>query len=149
MVTVTVLAIHLLQTPPATAPAPQNPAPSRLIERQQIRPGRLDHARENLERDPNEPAQPAMATEPEAPSAPEAPAPAAEPPPPTPAPAAGLAPMAPTAMAPAPIATAPAAAPAKGAPAWLRLLPIGSPLAMLVGPGIGLLWLATRRQAAQ
>ena len=147
MVTVTVLAIHLLQTPPATAPAPQNPAPSRLIERQQIRPGRLDHARENLERDPNEPAQPAMATEPEVPSAPEAPAPAAEPPPP--APAAGLAPMAPTAMAPAPIATAPAAAPAKGAPAWLSLLPIGSPLAMLVGPGIGLLWLATRRQAAQ
>jgi hypothetical protein len=66
--------------------------------------------------------------------------------------------MAPSAVSPgvtAPTATAaataaaPAAVPAKGAAAWLSLLPIGAPLAMLIGPGIGLLWIAARRGTAQ
>jgi hypothetical protein len=153
MVIAAILAIHLLQTPPAKAPAPtpQNPAPSRLIERPQLRPGRLDNARENLARDPNEPRLPAEAPEPEAPSEPEVPQAPEQPPPPPPA--AGPAPMAPSATAQASAASAPATAPAapraKGAAAWLSLLPIASPLAMLVGPGIGLLWLAMRRPAAQ
>jgi hypothetical protein len=160
MVIVAALAILLLQTPPANAPpAPQNPAPSRLIERPTLRPSRADNARENLARDPNEPKQPAETPEPEAPSEPEpaAAAPAPAPAPPAP-PAAGLAPMAPSAVSPgasattAPVAAtvgAPAAIPAKGAAAWLSLLPIGAPLAMLIGPGIGLLWIAARRGPAQ
>jgi uncharacterized membrane protein len=159
MVIVAALAILLLQTPPAKAPpVPQNPGPSRLIERPTLRPSRADNARENLARDPNEPKQPAEMPEPEAPSEPEpaAAAPAPAPAPPAP-PAAGLAPMAPSAVSPGatpPTATAaalnaPAAVPAKGAAAWLSLLPIGAPLAMLIGPGIGLLWMAARRGPAQ
>ena len=159
MVIVAALAILVPQTPSATPPAPQNPAPSRLIERPTLRPSRADNARENLARDPNEPKQPAETPEPEAPSEPEpaAAAPAPAPAPPAP-PAAGLAPMAPSAVSPgvtAPTATAaataaaPAAVPTKGAAAWLSLLPIGAPLAMLIGPGIGLLWIAARRGTAQ
>jgi len=161
MVIVAALAILVLQTPPANAPpAPQNPAPSRLIERPTLRPSRADNARENLARDPNEPKQPAETPEPEAPS--EQPEPAAAAPAPAPAPpappAAGLAPMAPSAVSPGASATtapaaatvgAPAAIPAKGAAAWLSLLPIGAPLAMLIGPGIGLLWIAARRGPVQ
>ena len=160
MVIVAALVLLVLQTPPAKAPpVPQNPGPSRLIERPTLRPSRADNARENLARDPNEPRQPAETPEPEAPSEPEpaAAAPAPAPAPPAP-PAAGLAPMAPSAVSPgvtAPTATAaataaaPAAVPAKGAAAWLSLLPIGAPLAMLIGPGIGLLWIAARRGTAQ
>ena len=159
MVIVAALAILLLQTPPAKAPpVPQNPGPSRLIERPTLRPSRADNARENLARDPNEPKQPAETPEPEAPSEPEpaAAAPAPAPAPPAP-PAAGLAPMAPSAVsagATAPTATAaapnaPTAVLAKGAAAWFSLLPIGAPLAMLIGPGIGLLWIAARRGTAQ
>jgi hypothetical protein len=159
MVIVSALAFLLLQTPPAKPPTPQNPAPSRLIERSQIRPGRMDNARENLGRDPNEPKQPVESPEPEATvepePEPEAPIPTPAPPPP---PAAGLAPMAPSAVTPglsAPTASsaatagAPAAILAKGTAAWQGLLPIAAPLAMLVGPGIGLLWMAARRSAAQ
>jgi len=159
MVIVAALALLLLQTPPNAPPAPQNPVRGRQIDRPQVRPGRMENARENLARDPNEPKQPAetpvpaatIEPEPEAP----APAPAVAP---APLPAAGLAPMAPSAVtpgAPAPSASsaatagAPAAIPAKGGAAWLGLLPIAAPLAMLVGPGIGLLWMAARRSAAQ
>lgn len=161
MVIAAALAFLVVQAPQATPPAAQNPAPSRLIERPQLRPSRADNARENLARDPNDPKQPAEMPEPEAKAEPEpepaAEAPAAAPPPPAP-PAPGLAPMAPSAVlsgATAPAASAaapsgaPAAIPAKGAPAWLGLLPIGAPLAMLVGPAIGLLWIAARRSTAQ
>lgn len=159
MVIVAALALLLLQTPSNAPPVPQNPVRGRQIDRPQIRPGRMENARENLARDPNEPKQPAETPVPEATIEPEPEAPTPAPAPaPAPVPAAGLAPMAPSAVSPgatapaaSPAATAgaPAAIPGKGTAAWQGLLPIAAPLAMLVGPGIGLLWMAARRSAAQ
>lgn len=159
MVIIAALALLLLQTPPDAPPVPQNPVRGRQIDRPQIRPGRMENARENLARDPNEPKQPAETPVPEATIEPEPEAPTPAPAPaPAPVPAAGLAPMAPSAVSPgatapaaspAATAAAPAAIPGKGTAAWQGLLPIAAPLAMLVGPGIGLLWMAARRSAAQ
>ena len=158
MVHATLVLIVALQAPAGAGPSatpPQNPPPSRLIERQQVRPSRV-RARENLARDPNEPDPAEMAPEPTPePELPEpAPAPAVAP---APAPAvqpAVLAPMVPSVIAPGSTATRPSSAvssPSVGA------APTGAkakfvfdpqplaPLTMLVGPAIGALWLVTRR----
>ena len=160
MVHVTLLLVVALQAPagpgPSAAP-PQNPPPSRLIERQQRQPSRV-RARENLARDPNEPDPAEMAPEP---------TPELEPAEPTPAPIvapaaapaaanqpAVLAPMVPSAIAPG--NTAAGASPAVASPS-VGAAPTGAkakfvfdpqplaPLTMLVGPAIGALWLVTRR----
>ncbi len=158
MVHATLVLIVALQAPAGAGPSatpPQNPPPSRLIERQQVRPSRV-RARENLARDPNEPDPAEMAPEPTPePELPEpAPAPVVAP---APAPAvqpAVLAPMVPSVIAPGSTATRPSSAvssPSVGA------APTGAkakfvfdpqplaPLTMLVGPAIGALWLVTRR----
>lgn len=160
MVHATLVLIVALQAPagpgPSAAP-PQNQPPSRLIERQQVRPSRV-RARENLARDPNEPDPAEMAPEPTPePELPEpAPAPAVAP---AVAPAAArqpaaLAPMVPSAIAPGNTATS--ASPARTSPS-VGAAPTGAkgkfvfdpqplaPLTMLVGPAIGALWLVTRR----
>ena len=158
MVHATLLLVVALQAPAGAGPSatpPQNPPPSRLIERQQRQPSRV-RARENLARDPNEPDPAEMAPEPTPePELPEpAPAPAVAP---ARAPAvqpAGLAPMVPSVIAPGNTATRPSSAVAgpsvgaapTGAKAKFVFDPQPlAPLTMLVGPAIGALWLVTRR----
>ena len=160
MVHATLLLVVALQAPAGAGPSatpPQNPPPSRLIERQQVRPSRV-RARENLARDPNEPDPAEMAPEPtpEPELAEPTPAPVVAPAP-APAPAvqpAGLAPMVPSVIAPGNTATRPSSAVASpsigaaptGAKAKFVFDPQPlAPLTMLVGPAIGALWLVTRR----
>ncbi len=160
MVHATLLLVVALQAPAGAGPSatpPQNPPPSRLIERQQVRPSRV-RARENLARDPNEPDPAEMAPEPTPePELPEpTPAPAVAPAP-APAPAvqpAGLAPMVPSVIAPGNTATRPSsavaspsvgAAPTGGKTKFVFDPQPLAPLTMLVGPAIGALWLVTRR----
>ena len=158
MVHATLLLVVALQAPAGAGPSatpPQNPPPSRLIERQQVRPSRV-RARENLARDPNEPDPAELAPEPtpEPELAEPTPAPAVAP---APAPAnqpAALAPMVPSVIAPGNTATRPSSAVSSpsigaaptGAKAKFVFDPQPlAPLTMLVGPAIGALWLVTRR----
>ena len=162
MIPIAAIAVLLLQAPKAPPPSAQPPvnAPPQLFEAPRMRPSRYDGARKNLanEVDP-QPTQPDPTTAPaEAPAPPPAPAappgaaPAADAGSPDAAAAAAIR-TAPSAVAPdANIATPPAPpkmSAAGNARATLNAVGAGlapfAPLTMLLGPGIGLLWLASRK----